>query len=74
MPDLKLRLDGIQRKRKLESELENLTFKQNTWSMCLRESEGDHKLESQAITVVAHRQKTKTKQRLLKMSVKWWLL
>ena len=37
-----------QRKRKLESDLENLTFKQkkNTWSICLRGSEGDHKLES----------------------------
>ena len=32
--------------------------------MCLRESGGDHKLESQAITDVAYRQKTKTKQRL----------
>ena len=37
-----------QRKRKLESDLENLTFKQkkNTWSICPRGSEGDHKLES----------------------------
>ena len=41
-----------------------------TWSVCLRESEGDHKLESHAITAVAYRQKTKAKRKLLKMSVK----
>ena len=35
--------------------------------MCLRESEGDHKLESQAITVVAYRQKTKTSKNECKM-------
>ena len=40
------------------------------WKVCLRESEGDHKLESHAITAVAYRQKTKTKRKLLKMSVK----
>ena len=34
--------------------------------MCLRESEGDHKLESQAITVAT----SKTKRILLKMDVK----
>ena len=40
------------------------------WKVCRRESEGDHKLESHAITAVAYRQKTKTKRKLLKMSVK----
>ena len=44
--------------------------KTNFGIMCLKESGGDHKLESYAIADVADRQKTKTKQRLLKMIVK----
>ena len=57
----------IQRKRKLDSDLKILNLnKTNSRSMCLMESEG-----SQAVADVAYRQKTKIKQRLLKMSVKW---
>lgn len=55
---------GIQQKRKLEIDLEDLKFKPDTWSICLSESEG--------VLDVAYRQKIETKQKFSKTSVKWW--